>query len=103
MVGVAGFEPATPTSRTWCAASNRVVFQRSSVPSDSESSRSVARKLSASCLRLADDVPGRLGLEVRVMVPVDLLQRLGGHPEESGSLPQIGPSLHEPRRGRMPK
>lgn len=40
---------------------------------------------------------------IRVMVPVDALQRFHGHPEEAGRLPLVHPGLHQPGGAGMPK
>jgi hypothetical protein len=104
LVGVAGFEPATPSSRTRCITPNSLIFSGSSTRFTPFCSLHfmgflgilgrVLPTFSRAIERFINSV-----LKVRMMVPVVFAQRLLRHAQETSRVVQLLASLHQPGRG----
>ena len=99
---MAGFEPATPSSRTRCFivwapfifSHLLAVCSRMFLISSCQSGANLGR---------CGNVRSRSALVVRVMMPVVLDQRLDAHTEIASSFPRVGSALHQPRRCGVPQ
>src|SRR6516225_271985 len=103
LVGVAGFEPATPSSRTRCITPNPLIFKVSPTRFTPFCSAyftgflgipgRVPATFSRAIERFVDSI-----LKVRVVVPVVFSQRLLRHPQKASRVVQLCASLHQPGR-----